>query len=87
MAAVLPGPLRTLAFSADHTRVLVGGPPSIATWVYATDTLRRIGEYPSDEFQPVTSAAFARDQHEVWLSTVASPGAWREQPAALGPCR
>jgi hypothetical protein len=71
--AVLPGPLRILAFSADHTRLLVQGPPSIATWVYATDTLRRIGEHPSDEFQPVTWAAFARDQREIWLSTLASP--------------
>jgi WD40 repeat protein len=72
VAAVLPGPLRSLQFSADHTRLLVGGAPSTATWLYATDTLRRIGEYTSDEFQPVVGAAFARDQHDIWLVTLSN---------------
>jgi len=72
VTAVLPGALRTLAFSADHSRLLLGGTPSAATWVYATDSLRRIGEYPIDEFQPVTWAAFAHDQHDVWLATLAN---------------
>ena len=73
-AALLPGPLRALQFSADHTRLLIGGAPADAVWVYATDSLRRIGEYDSDPFQPVTGEAFARDQHDVWLATLANPG-------------
>jgi hypothetical protein len=70
--AVLPGPLRYLEFSTDRRRLLVQGAPAIATWVFATDTLRRIGTYPDDGFQPVTRATFARDQHDIWLATVAN---------------
>jgi hypothetical protein len=69
--AQFPGALRRLAFSADHRRLLVLGATTTATWVYATDTLRRLGEYPHDDFQPVQGAAFARDQHDVLLVTLA----------------
>ena len=74
VAAVLPGPLRWLQFSADHKRLLVVGAPTTATWVFATDTLRRIGEYASDEFQPVVAATFDSDQHDLWLATLANSG-------------
>src|SRR5207342_2792241 len=69
---LLPGALRHLEFSADHARLLVLGAPATATWVYATDTLKRIGEYPNDEFQPVNAAAFSRDQRNILLATMAS---------------
>jgi WD40 repeat protein len=68
----LPGALRHLEFSADHSRLLAVGAPTTATWVYATDTLQRIGEYPNDEFQPVFSAAFARNQRDILLVTMAN---------------
>ena len=71
-SVLLPGSLRQLAFSADHARLLVVGAPATATWVYATDTLKRIGDYPNDEFQPVNAAAFARDQRDILLLTTAS---------------
>jgi WD40 repeat protein len=70
----LPGPLERLAFSADHARLLVLGAPLSATWVFTTDSLQRIGEFPHDEFQPVYGAAFARDQHDILLVTMASQG-------------
>jgi WD40 repeat protein/predicted Ser/Thr protein kinase len=70
--ARLPGPLGRLEFSPDHARLLVRGGASDATWVYATDTLRRIGEYPHDEFEPVNDAHFAANPRDIWLATLAS---------------
>ncbi len=69
---LLPGALRRMDFSADHSRLLVLGPRQAATWVYVTDTLQRIGEYPHDEFQPVNAAAFARDRRDILLATIAN---------------
>ena len=85
--AVLPGPLQ-------HARVFGRPRPALvrrraegsATWVFATDALRRIGEYPHDRFQPVLWAAFARDQHDVLLVTRApsDPAAWARTACCAG---
>ncbi|MCE5232127.1 MAG: WD40 repeat domain-containing serine/threonine protein kinase [Mizugakiibacter sp.] len=63
----LEGPLRRLAFSADGARLLATGPPTGATTVLETASLRRVGEYPHDPLVPVLWAAFAADDRQVLM--------------------
>jgi WD40 repeat protein len=59
--ARMPGPLRRLQFSADGKRLLAVGPAEGATQVFASDSLRTLGEYPHDPYQPVVWADFDPD--------------------------
>jgi WD40 repeat protein len=56
--AVLRGPLRRLAFSADSAYILAVGPTEASTVVLATTGLHRVGEYPHDPYTPVKWADF-----------------------------
>ena len=67
--AVLPGPLRQLAYAPDGARLLAVGPTEAATDILAGNGLKRIAQYPHDAFQPVTWAAFAPGGHDLLLAT------------------
>ena len=67
--AVLRGPLRHLAFSADNARILAVGPTEGSTLVLSSTGLRRIGEYPHDPDEPVKWADFAAVGDDVLLLT------------------
>jgi len=65
--AVVKGPLRSMEFSPDGSRLLVVGPLNGATEVFDSATLRRIGLYPHDAEQPVIGASFTQDVQGLWL--------------------
>ena len=68
-APALFAPLRRLAFSPDGSRLLAVGPAAGSTSVLATAGLAVLGEFPHDEFQPVTWADFSRDGATVMMTT------------------
>ncbi len=69
--AVLAGPLRTISFSPDASRVLAVGPAEDVSTLLAVPGLKKIATYPHDPFQPVVWGAIAPVGQSVWLVTSA----------------
>jgi WD40 repeat protein len=59
--AKLAGPQRRFAFSPDGSRLLAVGPPEGATLVFDAKSLKPVGEFPHDPYQPVAWADFDPD--------------------------
>lgn len=69
--AVLAGPLRTISFSADASRVLAVGPAEDVSTLLAVPGLKEVASYPHDPFQPVVWGSIAPAGGSVWLVTSA----------------
>jgi WD40 repeat protein len=65
--AKLAGPQRRLAFSRDGSRLLAVGPPDAATVVIDAKSLKSVGEFPHDPYQPVAWADFDPDGRDLRL--------------------
>ncbi len=69
--ALLAGPLRTISFSPDASRVLAVGPAEDVSTLLAVPGLKEVASYPHDPFQPVVWGSIAPVGGSVWLVTSA----------------